>query len=143
MSKIFLLFLSVSFSLSLSFLSPFFASSFCISWLRSIRGKFYKTCCATIACILYLVLNFVIFTITHSSSFHGMDYTLTSSIKDNSFLKNGPNPFCLFSFFSHDKYSANTINEKTQMACLGLEPRAAGWQAQTNPLSYGGTPKKT
>ena len=26
------------------------------------------------------------------------------------------------------------------MACLGLEPRAAGWQAQTNPLSYGGTP---
>ena len=30
------------------------------------------------------------------------------------FLKNGPNPtsFCLFSFFSHDKYSTNTINEK-------------------------------
>ena len=23
---------------------------------------------------------------------------------------------------------------------LGLEPGAAGWQAQTNPLSYGGTP---
>ena len=26
------------------------------------------------------------------------------------------------------------------MVCLGLEPRAAGWKAQTNPLSYGGTP---
>ena len=24
--------------------------------------------------------------------------------------------------------------------CLGLEPRVAGWQVQTNPLSYGGTP---
>ena len=27
------------------------------------------------------------------------------------------------------------------MVCLGLEPRAAEWQAQMNPLSYGGTPK--
>ena len=26
------------------------------------------------------------------------------------------------------------------MVRLGLEPRAAGWKAQTNPLSYGGTP---
>ena len=24
------------------------------------------------------------------------------------------------------------------MVCLGLEPAAAGWKAQTNPLSYGG-----
>ena len=24
--------------------------------------------------------------------------------------------------------------------CLGLEPGAAGWKAQTNPLSYGDTP---
>ena len=34
---------------------------------------------------------------------------------DSFFKKNGSNPasFCLFSFFSHDKYSANTINEKT------------------------------
>ena len=24
------------------------------------------------------------------------------------------------------------------MVCLGLEPRAAGWKAQMNPLSYGG-----
>ena len=28
------------------------------------------------------------------------------------------------------------------MACLGVEPGAAGWKAQTNPLSYGVTPKK-
>ena len=27
------------------------------------------------------------------------------------------------------------------MVCLGFEPRAAGWKAQTDPLSYGGTPK--
>ena len=26
------------------------------------------------------------------------------------------------------------------MMCLGLEPWAAGWKAQLNPLSYGGTP---
>ena len=29
------------------------------------------------------------------------------------------------------------------MVCLGFEPRAAGWKAQTNPLSYGGTPTIT
>ena len=29
------------------------------------------------------------------------------------------------------------------MVCLGLEPGAAGWKAQTNPLSYGGTPCPT
>ena len=28
------------------------------------------------------------------------------------------------------------------MVCLGFEPRAAGWKAQTNPLSYGGTPSQ-
>ena len=51
---------------------------------------------------------------------------------------NGPNPayFCLFSFFSHNKYSTNTIIQKAQVVCLGLEPGAAGWQAQANPLSY-------
>ena len=26
------------------------------------------------------------------------------------------------------------------MMCLGLEPGAAGWKVETNPLSYGGTP---
>ena len=26
------------------------------------------------------------------------------------------------------------------MACWGLEPGEAGWKAQRNPLSYGGTP---
>ena len=34
--------------------------------------------------------------------------------------------FCLFSFFSHDKYTINTIIEKAQMLCLGLEPGVAG-----------------
>ena len=27
------------------------------------------------------------------------------------------------------------------MVCLGVEPGAAGWKAQMNPLSYGDTPK--
>ena len=27
------------------------------------------------------------------------------------------------------------------MVCLGFEPMAAGCKSQTNPLSYGGTPK--
>ena len=26
------------------------------------------------------------------------------------------------------------------MVCLGFEPGAVGWKAQTNPLSYSGTP---
>ena len=26
------------------------------------------------------------------------------------------------------------------MVCLGFEPGAADWKAETNPLSYGGTP---
>ena len=26
------------------------------------------------------------------------------------------------------------------MVCLGLDPGVAGWKAQTNPLSYSGTP---
>ena len=29
------------------------------------------------------------------------------------------------------------------MVCLGFEPGVAGWKAQTNPLSYGGTPCRT
>ena len=28
------------------------------------------------------------------------------------------------------------------MVCLGFEPGAAGWKAQTNPLSYVGTARK-
>ena len=28
--------------------------------------------------------------------------------------------------------------ENAMKVCLGLEPRVAGWKAQTNPLSYGG-----
>ena len=26
------------------------------------------------------------------------------------------------------------------MVCLGVEPGVAGWEAQTNPLIYGGNP---
>ena len=29
------------------------------------------------------------------------------------------------------------------MVCLGFERGVAGWKAQTNPLSYGGTPRHT
>ena len=31
---------------------------------------------------------------------------------------------------------------KVLMVCLELEPRAAGWKTQTNPLSYCGTPQE-
>ena len=60
------------------------------------------------------------------------------SIGYNIFLMAEPDLFLLFSFFSHDKCSINlTINDKM---CVGLDPGAAGWWVQTNPLSYGGTP---
>ena len=29
---------------------------------------------------------------------------------------------------------------KAKMVCFGLEPGAAEWKVQTNPVSYGGTP---
>ena len=41
-------------------------------------------------------------------------------------FKNGPNPasFCLFSFFSHDKFSTNlTINDKSVDGVLGTRTR--------------------
>ena len=44
------------------------------------------------------------------------------------FLKNGPNPasFCLFSFFSHAKYSINlTINYKSIDGVLGTRPQGS------------------
>ena len=28
------------------------------------------------------------------------------------------------------------------MVCLGIKPGVAGWKAETNPLSYGGTQKE-
>ena len=51
--------------------------------------------------------------------------------------------FGLISYFSQckDKYSTNfTINDKSIDEVLGSRTRAAWWKAQTNPLSYGGTP---
>ena len=43
--------------------------------------------------------------------------------------------FCLFSSFQH-KFKLT----KAWLVCLGFELRAAGWKAQTIPLSYGDTP---
>ena len=31
------------------------------------------------------------------------------------------------------------VSKKDNIVCLGFEPTAAGWKAQTNPLNYGGT----
>ena len=45
--------------------------------------------------------------------------------------------FCLLSSFQYGTNQFKLI--KAQMVCLGLEPGPAGWQAQMNPLSYGGT----
>ena len=50
--------------------------------------------------------------------------------------KSGPCLF-IFSLFSHDKYSTNTINDKRLDSVLGTRRLA-----QTNPLSYGGTHRK-
>ena len=46
-----------------------------------------------------------------------------------SFFKNGHTRphFVLFSFFSYDKYSTNTINDKSVDGVLGTRTRAAGW----------------
>ena len=52
-------------------------------------------------------------------------------------------PLFLFSFFLHDKYGTNTMYDKSIDGVLGTQTRAAGWQAQTNPLSYGGTTQKS
>ena len=40
-------------------------------------------------------------------------------------IKNGPNPatFCLFSLFSHDKFSINTLNDKSIDGVLGTRTR--------------------
>ena len=47
-------------------------------------------------------------------------------------------PFCLFSSFPRCTNKYQFI--KVQMIYLRLEPGAAEWKAQTNPLSYGFTP---
>ena len=48
--------------------------------------------------------------------------------------------FVYFRFFTRQiKHKCNKMI-KVQMVCLGLETREAGWQTQTNPLSYCGTP---
>ena len=58
-------------------------------------------------------------------------------------LKNGPLPasfsvyFRLFSMLQL-KFKFKLI--KVLIVRLGFEPGTAGWKAQTNPLSYGGTP---
>ena len=35
--------------------------------------------------------------------------------------------FCLFLFYTHDKYNTNTITYKRVDGVLGLKPGAAGW----------------
>ena len=44
--------------------------------------------------------------------------------------------FCLFHITQLNKLM------KVYQAGLGLKPRAAGWKAHVNPLSYGGTPSQ-
>ena len=49
-----------------------------------------------------------------------------------------PASLCLFSSFPHD--TIQILIDKSELVCLGLEPRVVGWMSQTNPLSFGGTP---
>ena len=44
----------------------------------------------------------------------------------------------LFVYFHSFLVTISIQIEKAQMVCLGFEPGAAGWQAQTKPQSYGG-----
>ena len=59
----------------------------------------------------------------------------------NFLLTNGqiPTSSCLCSIFSHYNFN-NTKLKKAFSVCLGFEPAATEWQAQTIPRSYGGRP---
>ena len=65
------------------------------------------------------------------------------SVPPNVFL-NGPIPTSFVYFRSFHTPRTNIVQfstkktEKQQMLCLGCEPTAAGWQAQTDPLCYDG-----
>ena len=58
------------------------------------------------------------------SSLTGLELTKQEYIL---FFLNGPNlaSFCLFLVFSHDKYSTNTINEKSVDVVLGTRTRGS------------------
>ena len=88
------------------------------------------------------------YNIVHTKTGHKLVFRmiLQSIFREHLVFLNGPNRdsfLFIFVLFSHckDKYNTNLIiNDKAWMVCLGVEPGAAGWKAQTNPLSYGGTP---
>ena len=61
--------------------------------------------------------------------------TLKSAVVEHSFL-NGP-ILVYFRLFDMTQFKYKLI--KALMVCLGLKPRAEGWKAQMNALSYGGT----
>ena len=52
------------------------------------------------------------------------------------FFKYGPIPASFLFIFV---FSACHDSNLKAMVCLGFEPGAAGWKAETNPLSYSGT----
>ena len=56
------------------------------------------------------------------------------------FLKKWANPGLILFYFRLFHITQFNKLIKALMVCWGLEPRAAGWKAQTNPLSYVGTP---
>ena len=61
----------------------------------------------------------------------------SASSSSSSFLKRANT--CLFLFiFVLFLLKFQLKLKKVQMVCLGFEPRAAEWQAQTKPRSYGG-----
>ena len=80
----------------------------------------------------------------HVSGFES-NLTYTTYVDDSCgldkliFFKNGPIP-ASFSVYFHLYHMSHIKLIKAQMVCLGFEPGVAGWKAQTNPLSYGGTP---
>ena len=102
------------------------ASEFYISWLHSmVENRFYDFL------LLLSFLSFDFCSIRSSWCYWNVNF----------FKWTNPDLFfCLILSFQHDTIQIEI--DKSMMVCLGIKPGAAGWKAQTNPLSYGGTPKR-
>ena len=59
------------------------------------------------------------------------------------FFKNWANPGLFFVYFRPFLIPIFIVQiQKAKMVCLGFKPAAAGWWAQTKPLSYCGRPRR-
>ena len=63
----------------------------------------------------------------YSGVYSDCSLSCSTSTAQQFFFRNGPNPayFCYFLFFSHDKYSTNTINDKSIDGVLGTRTQGS------------------